>query len=296
MFVYTHGGGRLGNQLLRAAHFQAWLTGSGAGNRIANFSFTPFAARLLAAPVALVLQSKSGISVCSTLKIDANSERFKKFHFGVRRYHEKRLPGSGIWYDFDACEFAERTPYLLGDSWAPIRLVCGWKFSCLADLTEHHDMIQRQFRKMLGDLPGLGQAGRIGIHIRRGDYRVWLGGRFFHDFDTYSLWIAQIMESHGRGYSYHVVSDANCRANLKIPEGYTCVFSPEHSTESEDFLRLASCGLIYGPPSTFSTMAAFIGGSRLCVLDGAGDIAKLAIMSCPLLEMHTHPAGKLAVN
>ena len=41
--IYTHGGGRLGNQVLRAAHWIAWALENAGEVEVLNFAFWPYA-------------------------------------------------------------------------------------------------------------------------------------------------------------------------------------------------------------------------------------------------------------
>lgn len=105
----------------------------------------------------------------------------------------------------------------------------------------------------------------IGIHIRQGDYRNYLNGKFFFPVESYAEFMNQI-KLHFAEYKigFVVCSDE------KIPGD---VFHGLHVVNAgmnlvEDFYVLSLCDYIVGVQSTFSEYAALLGGKPLsCISD-----------------------------
>ena len=97
----------------------------------------------------------------------------------------------------------------------------------------------------------------VGVHVRQGDYREFLGGRFFYTLDQYRA----VMESAERALrgdrevAFLVCSDAplppDAFGDLEVHRG--------GANALEDLYALAGCDRLVGPPSTFSSWASYYG-------------------------------------
>lgn len=111
----------------------------------------------------------------------------------------------------------------------------------------------------------------LGIHIRRGDYKTWKGGRYYFDDDTYIGYIRRFAGLHadcninvficGNDPSldkkrYTEELDSTVRAHETQACGQRIsVFFPS-GNPAEDLCLLSECDYIMGAPSTFSLVAA----------------------------------------
>jgi hypothetical protein len=100
----------------------------------------------------------------------------------------------------------------------------------------------------------------VGVHIRHGDYRQHLGGRFFWEVSTYVGFMRRVRELLApRRVGFLVCSNAvHARDDFA---GFAWAPGPGHLVS--DLQALASCDLVLGPPSSFSSWAAWYGGARL---------------------------------
>lgn len=104
-----------------------------------------------------------------------------------------------------------------------------------------------------------GRAGGrlvIGVHVRRGDYERFKGGRFLFSHDAYRATMEQAREAHSdRDVAFLVSSDEplpqRAFGELEV------IDAP--GAELEDLYALASCDLLIGPPSTYNRWASFWG-------------------------------------
>jgi len=111
----------------------------------------------------------------------------------------------------------------------------------------------------------------LGVHIRRGDYSRFYGGKYFYDDDTFIRIIRQFVGlQEGRKVRVFICgNDPNIQKDRYVSElpGIS-VFFPEGSP-GEDLCLLSKCDSLIGPPSTFSLVAAMYRDVPLYwILDG----------------------------
>ncbi len=99
----------------------------------------------------------------------------------------------------------------------------------------------------------------VGVHIRHGDYRQHLGGRFFWEVPTYLGLMARMRAALGGDAAFLVCSNAEHAAHDF--DGYAWAPGPGHP--ASDLQALAACDYVLGPPSSFSSWAAYFGGVPL---------------------------------
>lgn len=107
---------------------------------------------------------------------------------------------------------------------------------------------------------------RLGVHIRRGDYKEWRNGRYYYDDDTYLSFINAFLKCHQSepiiiyicGNDPHL--DKECyihelsKVKVCFPEG----------NPAEDLCLLSECDYLLGAPSTFSLVASMYHDLPLC--------------------------------
>lgn len=101
-----------------------------------------------------------------------------------------------------------------------------------------------------------GGKHKIGLHIRRGDYKNWEGGRYFFNDD---YWVDKVKSFINDGAAVWIfTNEVNpIFTNRLLDQG---AFLSTESFEI-DFIRMFFMNEIYGPPSTFSGMAVNIARS-----------------------------------
>lgn len=108
---------------------------------------------------------------------------------------------------------------------------------------------------------------RLGVHIRRGDYRTWNGGRFFYTDEQYLRPISQFISQHpsqrvqvficgndpslDKEFFTHCIATLSKRERLPSAE----VYFPE-GNPGQDLYLLSRCDYLMGAPSTFSLVAS----------------------------------------
>ncbi len=103
----------------------------------------------------------------------------------------------------------------------------------------------------------------VGVMIRQGDYKLWKDGQYYFSIEQYSVWIDQLSEIfQDRGkVGFVLASDAaqnlNDFTNQNIHFTTGIASSSGHYIES--ISQLSFCDVIISPPSSFSLWAAFLG-------------------------------------
>lgn len=116
----------------------------------------------------------------------------------------------------------------------------------------------------------------VGIHIRRGDYKNFLDGKYFYEIEEYKSAMDKIADIFGKEKTAFVVC-SNEEIDLNDFNGLNVFKGPGHFVA--DLHTLSLCDYIAGPPSTFSMWASFYGQRPLWQIKN--------IEQSPILESFT---------
>ena len=123
----------------------------------------------------------------------------------------------------------------------------------IIELFQFKTYISKTVKERMAERDG-GKTMRLGVHIRRGDYKTWNNGKYFFNDIVYASFITRFMRiNHDRKVSVYIstndpgVNEATFRKlcddnNIFILKG----------NPAEDLCMLSECDYIIGPPSTFS--------------------------------------------
>jgi len=111
----------------------------------------------------------------------------------------------------------------------------------------------------------------IGIHIRRGDYKLFRGGLFFYKNEIYKRFMQSIVEEYPqKDVQFMICSDESL--NYDDFSGFSITFGLNH--ELLDLYSLAQCDYILGPPSTYTMWASYYGRVPLFMIsDPKSDVS-----------------------
>jgi hypothetical protein len=133
-----------------------------------------------------------------------------------------------------------------------------------------------QFRKSVNNV-ALGVVSKlrsnpqnciVGIHIRRGDYAQWQGGRYYFDDEAYLLAMDQIsflLNCQGKKALFIICSNEPIPPTSQLLAGPNITFHQKAAID--DLCLLTKCDLLFGPPSTFTIWASFFGSIPLCYFE-----------------------------
>ncbi len=147
----------------------------------------------------------------------------------------------------------------------PLFFLCGWHFQDMAAFKKHSDTIRRFFeplpsiQKNVSALIGHCRQGTeviIGVHIRRGDYKDFMGGQYFYDHDKYAGLMHRI-ESLLQGQKVLFLICSNEPIPTEVFDDFNLCLGNNHLVE--DLYSLAQCDYLIGPPSTYTMWASFYG-------------------------------------
>ena len=105
---------------------------------------------------------------------------------------------------------------------------------------------------------------RLGVHIRRGDYKRWMDGNYYYSDEDF----IKVVKSFCTLFSENAIEILMVSNEKNLPhEKYiTSLPAKIHflsGSPTEDLYALSTCDYLIGPPSTFSLMAAFYNDSNL---------------------------------
>ncbi len=285
--IYTHGGGRFGNQLLRFLHWLAWVREMDGRVDLVNMAFWPYAeyfATWSAHPGCAYPLRPGWVDRAASARRLVPGRFREGFDWRMQRWSSMAarllrlrnvatvdvVPGSSLCLDAD-----ERVSRML----AQRTTVCsGWQITHWSGLERQAEGLRALFTpaqpyatRSSEFLRGCRQRYDllIGMLVRHGDYRSWKAGRYFFPVESYVRWARELVHIH-----------AGCRVGIVIacdelqPEsafvGLPVVFATGCVNRGgpwfESFLELAGCDLVVSPPSTFSACAAFLGNRPIMPL------------------------------
>ena len=114
---------------------------------------------------------------------------------------------------------------------------------------------------------------KLGVHIRRGDYARWKGGKYLYSDQQYVSIIRNFMEIHHQQKVVVFVCGNDPSINKDCftdALGWDCVSFPD-GNPGEDLYLLSKCDYLIGAPSTFSLVAAMYRDLPLYWIENASD-------------------------
>lgn len=108
----------------------------------------------------------------------------------------------------------------------------------------------------------------VGVHARRGDYKHYEGGAYFYDWCVYKQKILEVQNLLQETNNIKFVIFSNDSVPKFLLSNDIIV-----STEQWylDHHLMGLCNYLFGPPSTFSLWASFIGGVKYCPLNNPNE-------------------------
>ena len=107
----------------------------------------------------------------------------------------------------------------------------------------------------------------VGLHIRRGDYRNFEGGRFYYSYEQYRFLMQKVEECIQREVRWVICS--NEKIETEEFSSFDAVLGPNQIVE--DMYVFSECDYIVGPPSTYTGWASFMGKNKLYAISDLSD-------------------------
>lgn len=309
--VYTHGGGRLGNQMLRWAHWLAWAKDYPDDVGVVNpvfWPYAPFFEGTFRHPGCVFPGSSAVADALATGRAHVPSwvlhrAEWRTQHLvhalglcvpGIQRIGKRVKHDEHI--DLDGDAFFQRV------SSHRVTTCAGWRIAGWDRLRKRQEELRAYFQ------PAGEQAMRaedfiakqrarfgrlVGVLIRQGDYMIWRDGRFGYPAEDYAAWMREVLKLEGGdGVGFVITSDT--KQDPALFAGLPHVFSSGSANEGgpaiASFAELAGCDIVLGPPSTFAAMAAFVGNRPLWPLYARGQVlSRGQILHDALLDATVDP-------
>lgn len=110
---------------------------------------------------------------------------------------------------------------------------------------------------------------RLGVHIRRGDYKTWHNGKYYYEDDVYQDYIRQFQKLFPeKKITAYICSNDPQLDKVSYQEnlqGISIIF-PQGGQE-DDLSLLSECDYLIGAPSTFSLVACMYHDIPLCWME-----------------------------
>jgi hypothetical protein len=318
--VYTHGGGRLGNQLVRFLHWMAWARTHEQHVQVLNMAFWRFAslfARWREYPACVFTPRRGPLDTLGRLRahLPASLRKLTESNYRLpRALHSlgRWLPGcqvialddvGGESLDLDDPEF------IAGIRSYPVTVCGGWKIASWPLVERHQTELRYWFEpapvrlvRARDFLDGIRSRHDlvVGLLIRQTDYRAWNDGRFYYSTGEYAEWIRQLVGLHPDKRVAVVIAADEWQDPVAF-KGLPCYFAAGAVNVGghwfDSFVTLSLCDFIASPPSTFSATAAFVGNKPLLPLADRQQILSVRqLLPDALLEAARHPVFGVAVK
>lgn len=113
----------------------------------------------------------------------------------------------------------------------------------------------------------------IGIHVRRGDYKIYRNGIWYFEDEVYLNYIRQIKNLFPENIKISFFISSNEKNHIEDSE--IDFIKLNNTNMIQDLFTLSKCDYILGPHSTFSMWASFYGQKPLRFIETAHDIIYL---------------------
>lgn len=98
----------------------------------------------------------------------------------------------------------------------------------------------------------------IAVHIRRGDYKNWLDGKFYFENETYIRLINEAIQEY-KDKQVKILICCNETIEIDLNDIQGKIIICDSNSDVVDLCMMSMSDLIIGPPSSFSGWASFIG-------------------------------------
>lgn len=306
LIIFTHGGGRLANQLTNYAHLFAFWTENKKEFDVINLAFGPYSElfeKSKSSTVGYLPENHTRysmiISVFKQFMVSRENNTRTVVNQVIRLFHLLfgLLPGiqsikKGVAPNYLPFLFGRRIDSLDFHSVismeqlraAEVTLLAGWPIRSWQLFEKHQDEIRHFFSvnriyrdnadAFIADIRGQKNV-LIGVLMRQDDYRIWNDGRYFFRSEQYAEWMIQLTRIfQGKNVGFVLASDEEQSREVfsELPVFYSTGQKLGSAHFIESFTELSQCDFVMTPPSTFGIWAAFLGNIPIIPVYEQGQI------------------------
>ena len=171
-------------------------------------------------------------------------------------------------HDKQEIEFDLNEPSFIKNAQTKNVVVQGWSFRDRKNFIKHQDLLRHfftpvdSFRQqvitLINDIRKEADIV-IGVHIRRGDYSTFKGGKYLYSDEVYADKMLQLHNQYtgqNKTIAFFICSNETIN-KTEFPATLNLITGKRHFII--DLYGLALCDGIIGPPSSFSSWASFYG-------------------------------------
>ena len=275
MVIINYKGGQLGNRMLLFAHFMA--NSLEYGYTLYNPEFNEYIPFFKGTVGNTLTEKRITVSRFGNRRLDRMFSLLIRGWTDITWRFFVNTPGYRLYRIFRSHDrkhtiFNLNQPAFIQDAQNKKAIVQGWQFRDTQHIEKYHAQISAYFTptgfylnevsKVLGKALTRGDFP-VGVHIRRGDYARFEGGRYFFTDEVYAQKMKEVdtlCRREGKKCIFILCSNDNVDTDqfgLTLP----ILFEKRHFIT--DMYILAACKLILGPPSTFSIWASYYGRAPL---------------------------------
>ncbi|MEM6551049.1 MAG: hypothetical protein AAF750_02745 [Planctomycetota bacterium] len=270
--------GRLGNRITMAANVLAFA------REVGHLAILPALAphaelfagssRLLVSTQGSTPRTGGGIVQRFALKQAHRASSLLRSQPWLQRVLES-TPGVRVWPEYPS--YRNMLPQHPNAAPTPCfcTLVVGYQYRCVDLVNRHAGWLRQYFtpqdrwRRIIHEKTGLAldrnssTEAWVGVHIRKGDYRAWRGGKYFFEDDAYAASMARLEQLlHPRRTRFVLCSDEPIVASAY--EAFD--WRPGPGSVTLDYLSLFGCHYLISTTSSFSRTASFLSNTPCYVL------------------------------
>lgn len=243
--IFVHDKGRMANNMLQYGHVYAWGREHGRATMSMRFAY-----------------KYPWFHICHTRHHHFRNYLFAKYAAKWHLIPTVRFDTEGADYSREE-QFMRHARFIYVGGWYARWYDLFLKYkSEILELFAFDKPVEEQAANILDVTADKTQTSpvsiRLGVHIRRGDYAKFQGGRFFYDDEQYVAVICRFCEQHPN----ETVSVYICTNDPKLNKDYylknltRCHVIFPAGNPAEDLCLLSHCNYLIGAPSTFTLVAA----------------------------------------
>lgn len=237
--IFVHDKGRMANNILQYGHVYAWGREHGRKTMSMRFAY-----------------KYPWFHICHTSHHNFPTYLFAKYAAKLKLIPTVRFDQEEADYSCEEQQMLKRRMILVGGWYVRFYdLFLKYKQE-IVGLFQFDETVRKTVEHLMASQPACDL--RLGVHVRRGDYRTWQGGKYFFSDEHYVGVVRQFLRLH-KGQTVQVFV---CGNDPKLDEEFyrkslheATVCFPK-GNPAEDLCLLSQCDYLIGAPSTFSLVAA----------------------------------------
>lgn len=248
--IFVHDKGRMANNMLQYGHVYAWGREHCRKTMSMRFAY-----------------KYPWFHICHTRYHHFLTYLFAKYAAKWRLIPTVRFDEDGADYCREEKLMLDRKMVLVGGWYARwYDLFLKYKAEIL-DLFAFDKKVEQHVTGIIGTKEGI----NLGVHIRRGDYANFYGGKFFYTDEQY----VKVIKRFGSMHANEKINVYICGNDPKLQHEYYRDNLKEYYVEfpdgnpAEDLCLLSHCDYLMGAPSTFSLVAAMYRDTPLYWIEDA---------------------------